>query len=482
MTTTSNPIQFTPNFPAQLNLESLWRRRGVFLFSLIISLSLGAVYLVTARPMYQVTARLLVEERSKPLETAQRAGDNKDFLPTQAEIIRSPAVIQLVVEALAIPPGIDGLSPVLDIVDHLQVDPLVGTDVLSLNFQDTSATIGIEKLQAIIAAYQGYLRTSEQSTYRQTITLLTEREQQLRNEMNQLHADLIELRKQSPFMSEDRSSAEIQRTILSGITHSLSATKSRRVQLQSLLKEMTAFRDAEIATSESSRVFPTALESGQGSGDGAPESASYTESSRGKDWLAAVEVLSRVAKGGLASLEDPAPTQLALLAAQSRATELAQRFGPKHPDLRGVRQLITTLEDRLRRAVMEAPVVLEREIDSLGHEEASLIELFDKELAAAKGADEYYLKEQKTRDDIHRLQQIHDSIVSRLSDSQLADQALSGGRASVFVKVLDGPQLVNEQVWPQPVPLLGLCGLMGLAGGFVLVVLAEQLQRMAPTS
>jgi succinoglycan biosynthesis transport protein ExoP len=482
MTTFSTTARAVPNFPAQITLEALWRRRGIFVLSLIVSLSLGAVYLATARPTYQVKARLLVEERSKPLEHSQRPGDNKDFLPTQAEIIRSPAVIQQVVEALAIVPGPDGGSPVLDIVDHLQADPLVGTDVLSLNFQDSSPTIAIEKLQAVIAAYQGYIKTSEQGTYRQTITLLTEREKQLRDDLNQLHANLIELRKQSPYMSEDRAASGIQRTVLSGIGQSLTATKSRSVQLQSLLKEMTAFRDAELAASESRRIFPTGLDTGRGPTDVASGSTGYSGGESRGDWLAAVEVLSRVVRGGLASLEDPAPTQQALLEAQSRAMELSQRFGPKHPELRGARVLIASLEGRLRRTVMEAPVVLDREIESLGDEEASLIELYNQELAAVKGADEFYLKEQKTREDIDRLQQIHGSIVSKLNDSQLADQALSGGRASVSVKVLDGPQLVNDQVWPQPVPLLGLCGLMGLAGGFVLVVLAEQFQRVAPTS
>jgi len=482
MTTANAASQATPQIVPQITLESLWRRRGIFVFCLIISLSLGGVYLAVARPMYQVKARLLVEERLKPLENSQRSGDNKDFLPTQAEIIRSPAVIQQVVESLAIVPGPDGGSPVLDIVERLQADPLVGTDVLSLNFQDSTPATAIETLQAVIVAYKDYLQESEQGTYRQTITLLTERELQLREELGQLHANLIELRKESPYMSEDQAATEIQRTVLSGISNSLSDTKSRRVQLQSLLKEMTAFRDAEIAEGQIRRVFPTALDSARPTTDVESDLDDASEDNPRSEWLAAVEVISRVARGGLASLEDPAPIQQALLEAQSRATELGQRFGPKHPELRGVRGLITSLEERLRRTVLEAPAVLTREIDSLAHEEASLVALYDRELAAAKGADEYHLKEQKTREDIHRLRQIHDSIVSKLSDSQLADQALTGGRASVFVKVLDGPQLVNDQVWPQPVPLLGLCGLMGLAGGFVLVVMTEQLQRMAHAS
>ncbi len=457
------------------------------MLSLVVSLSLGAVYLATARRTYQVKARLLVEERGRPLETAQRPGDNKGFLPTQVEIIRSPAVIQQVVEALSITPGPDGGSPVLDIVEHLEAHPLVGTDVLTLNFQDSNPALAIEKLQAVIAAYQGYLRTSEQGTYRQTITLLTDREQQLREELSDLHQELVELRRSSPYMSDDGTASEVQRTVLTGVSQALSATKGRTVQLRGLLKEMTAFRDAEIAASESERMFPTALDSHQDDShqDAVPLLSDPIDGPTDRtraDWLDAVEVLSRVVKGGLASLEDPAPVQQALLEARSRETELSQRFGQKHPDLRATRRLIASLEQRLRRAVMEAPVVLERELESLEHEESSLLALYNSELAKAKEADAFFLKEQKTREDIERLQELHGSIVSRLSDSRLADQALSGGRASVFVKVLDGPQLVNDQVWPQPVPLLGLCGLMGLAGGFVWVVLAEQFPRTRTSS
>ena len=79
-----------------INPKLLWHHRVYIAVCLSVALLLGCVYLMVASPKYEVEARLVVENRGQPLDPTEESGD--DFLPTQVEIIRSPAVIAEVVD------------------------------------------------------------------------------------------------------------------------------------------------------------------------------------------------------------------------------------------------------------------------------------------------------------------------------------------------------------------------------------------------
>ena len=54
------------------------------------------------------------------------------------------------------------------------------------------------------------------------------------------------------------------------------------------------------------------------------------------------------------------------------------------------------------------------------------------------------------------------------------DAAAANGQSGVRVTDLAGPELSGSPVWPSRTILFGACGLIGLVGGFGLVVVAEQ--------
>ena len=83
---------------SQIDLTTIWRGKWYFVICVAISLLLGVAYLLLVDPEYDLGARLLVEEKGLPLELGQPAPRDKVFLPTQAEIIRSPAVIDRAVK------------------------------------------------------------------------------------------------------------------------------------------------------------------------------------------------------------------------------------------------------------------------------------------------------------------------------------------------------------------------------------------------
>ena len=130
------------------------------------------------------------------------------------------------------------------------------------------------------------------------------------------------------------------------------------------------------------------------------------------------------------------------------------------------------------------PQLLEQELATLEREESSLEELYQEEFSQAKRVDAFLVKESQILDEIQSMQTTHDTIVGQLNTLELADRAVTEGRASVTVSVLDGPELVDDQGWPQPMPLLGLCGMIGLGGGVVLAAMRHQFQQLslAPAS
>ena len=76
-----------------------------------------------------------------------------------------------------------------------------------------------------------------------------------------------------------------------------------------------------------------------------------------------------------------------------------------------------------------------------------------------------------------RVEATYQATVVRLTELQLADEALARGRRSVQVRVLDDPALMEDLVWPQPATLLGLSALLGLVSGCLLAPWGERWTR-----
>ena len=73
-------------------LVTAWRRKWLVVGCVGVSLALGYAYLERQDTVYQIKARLLVQEARPLLQSNSRIRKDEDFLATQAEIVRSPAV------------------------------------------------------------------------------------------------------------------------------------------------------------------------------------------------------------------------------------------------------------------------------------------------------------------------------------------------------------------------------------------------------
>jgi uncharacterized protein involved in exopolysaccharide biosynthesis len=158
-----------------------------------------------------------------------------------------------------------------------------------------------------------------------------------------------------------------------------------------------------------------------------------------------------------------------LLAAEMREDRLAQLCGPKHPDLQVVRGQIDSLRQRLTSLARQAPATLQRELIVATTREDQLLQLYDKELQAAKANEDFLVKEGLELDGIERLKTIHNSIVAQLNDWQLVEPS-EEGTADVNVVVLEAPSIGTGPIWPRPPLLLSLCAATGMLVGLGIVV------------
>jgi len=442
-----------------------------------LCLLMGALYVIQAQPMYRVGARVLVQQQGAPLDRTRASDRDKDFLATQAEIIRSPAVIERAVQRADLRPANNTLvDPVALVMASLKVTPLLGTNVLSLSFRGADPDHGVRGLQAVIASYRQYVREVEHDSHLKALRLLTRNEKELRGDLTALENQYQKLRHDSPLMGQGKDAASVQRALLTQLGQTLAQTKHRRIELENQLEVISrpAFQTA--AVSEMPNVIAVRAST---VGDTSSASARRVATSSARAQVTAdptpALLTTSLFSHDANRTRDLSTIQQELVRCQVRQRELAQIYGDKHPDMLAVQEQIKAWKAMQQEMIESLPRALREELASVQLQETRLAEMYGEEFDKVKVVDSYLLKEQQALEGIQRTQTIHESILSQLKQWQLADQALADGRAGVNVSVLEVPALAEREDWPPPLLLLGFCGVVGAIGGVGMITLAERM-------
>ena len=467
-----------------IDIPLLWQRRWHLVASTVFFVAVGGIYIWKADPMHRVSARVLVEKQGVSLDQRPGLDRDKDFLPTQAEIIRSPAVIRRVVETLALPEDTsDEATAIVSILQRLSVDPLIGTNVLSVRFLDEQPERGVVTVDAILAAYREYLQDNERQAHRETLDLLTRREQELRDDLKSLHARYQQLHQESPLVGQGRDAAEVQKALLADLGKTLTATRSRRLELENHAQALIADESHAVTVDRPEGIWlthatPVALPSPK-----TPTAASETKDTAttaalplNDGWKRTLDVLAGMSKEGWIGVEDPTPLLQAYLEARARETELNTLYGPRHPQIRAIRPQLAELELRLQEVIETAPATLERQRQAILSQERALVDMYEQEYEQAKTADHYALEELQIQEELANVQTLHEAILAEIKQWQLVDQAAAEGRLGVLVRVLEEPAVTQQPLSASPSLVLGLCGVFGLLGGVFLVAATERLK------
>ena len=449
---------------------------------LSLSLAVGVVHLMRADTFYHVTARLLVEQRESPLEQGRRSRKDEEFLATQAEIIRSPAVVRRAVLALqdSQPVALEQEgNPAVSVLESLSVTPVVGTSVLSIGLLAPNERDGVRTVEAIIDSYREYLQESARNSHVEALRIFTQSERELRTDLESAQQEYQSLREASPLMDQGR---EVQQRLLAELGQALAEARSRRVEFQNRMGTFLETQSLELASRDADQAAATTSPVGFRRAQtfalvATNHHAALAGRAKGEEVLNALtQVVSFLPKGGgQDQFSDLALMVEELFRARVREGELSQRLGPKHNEMKAIRAQIAAWEQRLGGAVDAAPAMLQKQLGVLQRHEEQLETLCTEEFEKVKSVDLHLLKEQQSLDGIQRVQSLHDSIQHQLRAWQMNDQALANGQSSVNLTVLQSPGLSDDPIRPPSSALLAVFALVGLVGGLGAITVLERI-------
>lgn len=453
---------------------TVWRRKWWLVCCMGVSMLLGYAYLQRQDTVYQIKARLLVQEGRPSLQPSSRIRKDEEFLATQAEIVRSPAVVGRAIGSLgSSAPAEDSLG-VASILGSLKVTPVIGTNVLSLGLKSGDKYEGVRTVDAIISKYRDYLREMDQTSRIESLRLLTERESELRSKLDGLRQEYYQLRADSPLMDQ---AYEVQKQMLQELGRSMAEARIRKIELE---QRIAAVEDSPLGTL--SKLAPRrgklASNAGQDELLASVHAAPNQSPDAGRDKPVAAstaarpEIMSR-SHLGFNETNDLAAIRKQLTDAYIHAQELTHRCGPDHPEYRAARAAILISEKRFEDSLVAAHANWEQQLSSLQIQELQLATLYNDENAKIRSLDLHQLEEQQALEAIARLQESYDSVHSELAQWEI-NSPVAGGQSAVTVTVLEPPSVTANLRLPASA-LLFVCALLGLAGGGGAILTLEQL-------
>lgn len=423
--------------PGRLYLSGLWRRRHRLTACVCGALALGALYVLLAEPVYEAQVRVLIQQRGLPFDGQKAKIYDREFLSTQAEVMRSPLTIARAFESLpaSVVPESDAEDPVAAAVKALRVSPLANTDIVKVTYQDSDPQRAVELLHAIVESYHSQLRETEQDSAGQSLSLLTQREESLRRELQSLEEEYAALRADSPVVGERGESLSLASAAVRDLAARLAETRSRKWRLETALTSV----DTSSPPIQADRILPAITM-------GDPVAARTLDQLRQSLWQA-----------------------------RSQLEEARRIYGPQHSGLQVEEQRVAALQAQLSEQAAGALASLRQQMELIEVEQHGLRTLYEEEHQNLKALDDYLVQEHRLLASIEPTRQLHEATLSLLQNLQLTDQALARGTASIYVRVLDASVAPEKPIWPPAVPLLAVSGLMGLLLGIIGVVLTERL-------
>ena len=450
--------------PGGIDLYALWRRKWLILGITVLAVALGGAYLLVAKDRYEVMTRLFLKKGVDPTKAIQDdEREDRYFAGSQAEIIGSPSIVREALQEapVRLPPGTDD-DLITYVLESLTVAPVVNTQVLSIRYEGPDADEAVRFVEALVASYKEYLKSIDTDTSTEAVELLARREAELRNKLDDLEEKYASHRRESPIIGQAEKQLETTAMNLTSIGEALTAARVRHYELKNQLAAISPERSRDTALASAvSYQKPSATERNRSDSKESGRTVSFRT-----DHAALSQNASRMALGvegeGAATLLDVEQQLRLALMKKARAQE---RLGDRHP-LHHEADAEVAMWRQLRDASLGMAVEsLEKQLEIEAATEDRLSELYEAERRKAKQLDDFLIQEQTILTEIARTEEVYRTVFSRLTDTQLVENALSAGRASVVVRDLDGPQLHAEKLWPQPLIMLPACALFGMTFG-----------------
>jgi uncharacterized protein involved in exopolysaccharide biosynthesis len=403
-------------------------------------------YLVKTPPLYVVRALVHVERRGSVVQDYDPLRSGSSFMSTQAEVIKSPHNVQQALSAIGgAQPGQPGLlkrlkaelltrigfapsdapvdyeaAAIRGLRSQLDASPVLGTDVMAVTFRTVDPYGGVEFLDEVIAAYRDYVRGDETAGHTEGLELLRDREELLRQQLDEMQDRYETMRGQGPSLGGD-GPLSVEKMRLEERARAYVEAQTRRIAVET---ELASLR------------------------------------SQGKS--------GNRRQGQI--LEE-------LRRAEASLVELRESYSDIHPDVRSMKSRIAGLEAQLDRSAQTRIVDLERELQTARQSERHLSDLYDRELAHAKELDAFRIEGDELKNEIERVAAERKEVLAMIQDKEFSVLAQASGRSGTLVRALEAPMVPQDKVWPLPGPVLLACAVVGLIGGLGAALVADRRRR-----
>lgn len=415
------------SFGGMIDPAFLARRWRLIAGSAVIAGVLAAIYVAVAPPAYRAEVRVVIQNLGLGAESGSKPTYDKEFLSTQAEVIRSPAILQRALQL--VPPHasdkpLESAELIENLAERLQVNLLAGTDILRTTFEHRDPQHAAQRLKSVIDSYKEHARSAEQSSTSQTVDLLTQRERELHGQLQTLQQRSVSLR--SDVLGVPAGSAAEDSPLLRELTTRWIAVESQLASAESKVAGGTVY---------------------------------------------AANLVDSPAARELADLENQA------IVARLDAAKAQSIYGPAHPELTTTKERAANLTREVGDRRQQALSGLLSIRDALIREREQLQLLIGRETERLQSANDARLEHEQVQAEITRLSEIHSSTAKALEAVRLADRTLAVGRTSILIDVLDEFAVPREAVWPKPAPLIAVAVVLGLLLGSAAALVLETRSR-----
>ncbi|MCP5155220.1 MAG: polysaccharide biosynthesis tyrosine autokinase [Ectothiorhodospiraceae bacterium] len=464
--------------PAGLGLSEAWRvlrRYRASVLALTVGgavIGLGLAY--SATPVYQADVKLLVKY-SPPALTAFRPYEAAPavwlFYETQHEIIRSRSIAERVVADMGLetpdtsPPAAPGRlgrwrDGVVDfLADRLPAewrsDPGLAADgqarhaaalarvqggltvsggkdseIIVVGYRSPDPELAAAMAMAVARAYIGFGQESRRSTVREAGSVIDERVEALRRNVEASERALREFQARENLV-DTASQEQLIGARMSGLTAELLAAQSRRREAELRYQQVRKLADPGASRSERVRAVDAAAVS---------------------DAQSELRERSRV------------------------VAELGQRYGEKHPRMIAARRELADAERRLGeeldKAVSRLVQGARRDYEVVAGQERDLRAMIDSEQGQMRAVSDKTMQLRALEADVAQNRKLYEEMLARSKEVELTgDEDVSN------VRILDPARVPTTPVAPDKRRMVLLALLAGLALGLGLAFLRHYLDR-----
>jgi len=454
-------------------LAVIRRRIWVILTAFVIVATLGILAAFKATPVYEASARILIEKQSPRLmnfdDVLQLQGADNDYYLTQQELVTSRTVLEKALQQPGVRALLEGkgegagrrgvaalvaevkrtVSAVLGVAPSappelwerlrqmVEVTQVRGTHLLAVNVRDADPARAATLANAVANAFVQHHLERKLANSNEAFQFLQAQKAEQEKKLNEAENALQEFRERVKVVSLDVT--EQDNPVL--------------VRLRRLNEQLTEVQLQRIELESRAEVVRRVMRQGVASAD---ESAFSLPEVR--------------ADANISNL------RAQLLEAQEAGAALFDTYGPEHPQYRAARQRVELIRQQLTAALPRIVDSLNARLEMLTNQEEELQQQYESQNAAALELSKESLTYNRLTSEVARQRKLFDVLVERLREVDL-----TADYAKTNVEVADAAEVPRLPVKPRKLRATVLSVLLGLFLGVGAAFLVEYLDDTVKT-